>query len=100
MIVSITNFYLYTGLTASASDSFAVKAAMDENGVEYTHLHYADSSQHEDVLSAVSSWFPENPPLTDFPFLVYDERHDDFSVVKRILVGKNEIIAAIEDDAI
>jgi hypothetical protein len=96
MIVENANIYLYTGLTASASDSFAAKDALDTAGVQYTHLHYADSSQHEGVFSAISTWFPESDPITDFPFVVYDERHDDWSVHKRCLVGKDTIIGAIE----
>jgi hypothetical protein len=97
MIVSKANIFLYTGFTATASESFAAKSALDAAGVEYTNLHYADSSQHEDVFAAISSWFPESPPVTSFPFLVYDERHDDYSVYRRIIRGAEGIIASASE---
>lgn len=90
MIVGIANIYLYTGLTPSGGDSYAAKQWMEDQGIEYVHLHYAEPAQHESVFEALRTWFPEQEIL-DFPFVIYDERHDDYSVEKRCLYGLDEI---------
>lgn len=97
MIVAKADINLYTALSSTALDSIAVKEALDAAGVTYTHLHYIDPQQQADVLAAVSTWRPTEPALTAFPFLVYDERHDDYSTVRKIIVGKAAILGAVSD---
>lgn len=97
MIVAKADINLYTALSDTALDSLAAKKALDDAGVEYVHLFYVDPEQQADVLAAVSTWQPDEPPLTAFPFLVYDERHDDYSTVRKIVVGKAAILGAVSD---
>lgn len=92
MLVGIANIYLYTGLTKNATASFEAKEWMDSTGIQYTHLHYADPAQHESVFSALSTWFPdEQVAIADFPFVIYDERHDDYTSAPCLLYGLDEI---------
>lgn len=97
MIVAKTAINLYTALSNTALDSLAAKEALDAAGVTYTHLHYTDAAQQQAVLDAVNTWQPDKPKLTTFPFLVYDEHHDDYSTVRRIIPGKASIIGAVSD---
>lgn len=97
MIVAKAEINLYAALSDTALDSLEVKKALDAAGVKYTHLFYIESEQQEAVLAAVSTWRPDEPPLKDFPFLVYDERHDDYSVIRRVVVGKSAILGAVSD---
>lgn len=97
MVVAKANLNLYTALSDTALDSLAAKNALDAAGADYTHLHYVDSAQQADVLAAVSTWYPDKPALTAFPFLVYDERHDDYSTVRKIVIGKAAILGAVSD---
>lgn len=94
MIVGIANIYLYTALTATASDSFEAKTWMDQSGVSYTHLHYHDINQVQDVLSAISTWFPSQLPLLDFPFVTYEERYNNFTSNVKLLRDKQSILAS------
>lgn len=96
MIVGIANIYLYTGLTKNGGGPSAeAKAWLDEQGVEYTHLHYGDPEQHASVFEALSTWFPnEDVSIADFPFVVYEERQDDYSAVQRLLYGLEAITSS------
>lgn len=96
MIVGIANIYLYSGLTKTGGGASAeAKEWLDAQGIEYTHLHYGDPAQHESVFSALSTWFPnEEVAIADFPFVVYEERHDDYSTVQRLLYGLDAITSS------
>ena len=96
MIVGIANIYLYTGLTKNGGGASAeAKEWMDAQGFEYTHLHYADAAQHTSVFDALSTWFPNGDVvINDFPFVIYEERHDDFSSEQRILYGLDAITSS------
>lgn len=92
MIVGIANVYLYTGLTKNGAACVDAKEWLDAEGIEYSHLHYGDPAQHESVFSALGTWFPaEEVAIADFPFVVYEERHDDYSSVQRLLYGVDAI---------
>jgi hypothetical protein len=90
-IVKIDQVHLYTGLTETASDSYAAKKWMDDNGVEYIHLHYGDETQHEVVFSALSTWWPTESVITQFPFVTYREIHDDYSTINLSIRGLEAI---------
>lgn len=92
MIVGIKDVYLYSGLTETGgSDCAKAKKFLDDAGIEYQHLFYGDPAQHEEVLSAITTWFPDRDPVEDFPFVIYDEKHDDYTTVKKLLYGLAEI---------
>jgi hypothetical protein len=90
MIVVIKDVYLYTGLTTTGgNDSAAAYQWLQDNNIEFTHLSYNDSSQYESVFNALNTW--DIGEFTDFPFVIYDEKHDDFTAVKQALIGLDAI---------
>ena len=90
MIVGIAKIYLYTGLTPTGgNDSALARQWLDDNNIEYTNLWYGDSAQHQSVFDALNTWGIGE--FNDFPFIVYDERHDDFTTVKQSLIGLDAI---------
>ena len=92
MIVGIANVYLYTGLSDSASLSYEAKKWLEENQISFNHLHYADDKQFKSVFDALNSWWPNSTiTINDFPFIVYDERHDDYSSIVRLIYGLQSI---------
>lgn len=105
MIVGTANVHLYTAFDATALDAIDCYEALTAAEVSFTHLHYTDPAQRQQVLAAVSTWhnpyLPEEqqqprPPVTAFPFVTYDERHDDYTSVRRVVEGKDAILALIE----
>jgi hypothetical protein len=91
MLVRITDIYLYTGLTSTGGNNSALaKQWMDDNNIVYTHLWYMDSVQHADVFEAMNTW--NLGTFSDFPFVIYDEIHDDSeTIVRQALIGLSEI---------
>jgi hypothetical protein len=95
MIVGIASVYLYTGLDESASKSYEAKKWLEENEIQFAHLHYADHMQFESVFTALNTWWPHSTiPITEFPFVVYDERHHDYSSIVRLIYGLEAIKAS------
>lgn len=90
-VVRISDIHLYTGLTASASDSFAAKKWCDENKINYIHLHYGDDSQHREVFSTLSTWFPGQKDIVDFPIITYHEHYSDSGNLVKSIVGLKNI---------
>jgi hypothetical protein len=93
MLVGITNIYLYTGLSSTGADSAEALAWMQDNNIPHTHLHYGDPAQHQSVFDAVGTWTfgGATIELTEFPFVIYEERHDDYSTVHQCLYGLDAI---------
>lgn len=90
MLVGIKDIYLYTGLTdTSNNDSDAALQWMTDNNIDFTHLWYGDASQHEAVFGALNSW--SIGEFSDFPFVIYDEKHDDYTAVRQALIGLDAI---------
>ena len=84
MLIKIIHVHLYTANTSEEACNQA-KQWLDDNGVEYTHLHYGDESQHPDVLNALNSWFGTS--FTQFPIVVYDEIYDDQPSQRAFIYG-------------
>lgn len=82
-ITKIDSIYLYTDLTWAedeVSDSVEARKYLDDNGVEYIHLNYADPTQHEAALSPLRTWlFTDglHEEINEFPLVIYSEVHDD-----------------------
>jgi hypothetical protein len=90
MIVGIANIYLYTGLTPTGgNDSDVAEKWLKDNNIEFIHLWYGDPAQHTSVFESLNTW--NIGEFTDFPFVIYDERHDDYSTVKQALIGLDAI---------
>lgn len=90
MIVGIKDVYLYTGLTETGGNDCA-KAInwLNANNVTFKHLLYGDIAQHDALFEALNTW--GIGVFSDFPFVIYDEVHDDYSVVKQALIGLDAI---------
>lgn len=93
MLVGIANIYLYTGLSSTGADSAEALAWMQDNNIPFEHLHYGDPAHHPNVFEALSTWTfnGANIELTEFPFVIYEERHDDYSTVLQCLYGLDAI---------
>jgi hypothetical protein len=90
MIVGIKDIYLYTGLTPTGGNDSALAIQwLDENNIEYSHLWYSDPAQHAEVFNALNTWGIGT--FSDFPFVIYDEMNDDYTTVRRSLIGLNAI---------
>lgn len=92
MIVGIKNVYLYTGLTATGGNDCATAIEwLDANNIAYNHLWYGDPKQHQSVFDSLNTWGIGT--FSDFPFVIYEEVHDDYSNVTQALIG----LQAIQD---
>lgn len=90
MIIGIKDVYLYSGLTPTGgNDSASALLWLQENNIQFTHLWYGDTAQHASVFEAMNTWGIGT--FSDFPFVVYDEVHDDNTTVKLALNGLSEI---------
>ena len=93
-ITKIDSIYLYTNLTwaeGETSDSVEARKYLDDNGVQYIHLNYADPAQHEAALAPLRTWMFSDglhTEITDFPFIIYSEVHDDMdsSMYPKVLI--------------
>lgn len=90
MIVGIRNIYLYTGLTPTGGDNSARALTwLRENNIPHEHLWYGEPNQHPEVFSSLNTW--NIGEFADFPFVIYDELHDDYTVIKQSLIGLEAI---------
>jgi hypothetical protein len=90
MIIGIKDVYLYSGLTPTGGNDSALAIQwLEENNIEFTHLWYGDATQHAGVFDAINTWGIGT--FSDFPFVVYDEVHDDDTTVRQALNGLSEI---------
>lgn len=90
MIVGIENIDFYIGLTPTGSnDSVLAHMWLDEQNVPYRFMWYGDRNQHADLFAALNTW--NIGTFSDFPFIIYDEKHDDFTTTKQCLIGLDAI---------
>jgi hypothetical protein len=90
MIIGIKDIYLYSGLTPTGGNNSALAVQwLKQNNIVFTHLWYGDEEQHAGVFNAINTW--NLGTFSDFPFVIYDEIHDDNTVVKQALNGLSEI---------
>jgi hypothetical protein len=115
MLVKLGAIHLYTD---TSEDSTAITNWFKENGVYsgnwqkpeeveatagFENLHYGDPSAHEGVFAALNTWTFANGDgpdgkfeFTGFPFLTYQEIHDDLQVGQvapvAAIIGAEEIM--------
>jgi len=90
MIVGIKDIFLYTGLTPNGGNDSAIALQwMIDNNIPHDNLWYGDPAQHSSVFAALNTWGIGE--FTDFPFVIYDEKHDDFTITKQALIGLDAI---------
>jgi hypothetical protein len=99
-ITKIDSIYLYTNLTWAedeVSDSVEAKKYLEDNGVQFIHLNYADPVQHEAALAPLRTWLfadGQHEEITEFPLVIYSEVHDDLETAfypKVLLYGLDAI---------
>lgn len=95
------NFYLYTGFNSSAPQAYEAFQHMKASGIEFSHMHYADPVQHEEVIKWANENFANTPyaaNVLDFPFVTYDKAFDfkDNPPRETVLVYGVDAIKAID----
>lgn len=102
----IEEIYLYVCSKTQLQDTFELYAWFDHSGIPYVKMDYSDPATHADCLRPLNTWWQpdENgvtqPPLTDFPFVIYTEVHSDKPVSylpRKYIAGKDNIIAQMPD---
>lgn len=105
-MIKIDSIYLSTGFPDQNGDSASAKKFLDDNQVNYKHLHYASEAQWESVFSAISTW---EDYITDkngnvdksqtikvavdaFPILHYDVVNDDYTRTRVVVAGLSQIL--------
>lgn len=82
-----------------SSDSYKAKAYLDNLGIKYNWLNYADPAQHADVFPPLNNWIFEDGYHTfnEFPFLFYTKCDDELPLEqwpKAVLMGLQNIQSA------
>jgi hypothetical protein len=85
------NFALYTAFDENAAQSIEAVKTMQASGIEFSHVHYFDFNQMQEVLASVQTWFTEseNVGLPDaYPFVLYEQAYDitDTPARKSVLI--------------
>lgn len=95
------NFYLYSGFNTSANDSFTAYQHLKATGINFTHLHYGDPAQHEEVINWVNNTFKGTPyeiVVENFPFVTYEKAFDVRDTPPRELVLINGLQNILNTD--
>lgn len=103
-LAKIDEVFLYTSSIENPVETHELHAWFDHSGIPYNKLDYRDVTQIPEVLSALNTWWQPDeegvvqPPLTQFPFVVYTEIHSDKWVSylpRKYIQGKDNIIAEL-----
>lgn len=100
-LVKISKVYLIVGLGDTpevAADCVVAKNMLDQNGIKYTILHYADKVDHDANCKALSTWtwgidFHQRT-LTKFPIVYWTEYFDDYERFLDVAEGSVELAAS------
>lgn len=91
------NFALYTAFDQNSASSIEAVHAMKASGIEFSHVHYFDFQQMQDVLASLQTWFAETEQAglpTEYPFVIYEQAFDIFDTPPRksvLVYGLNAI---------
>lgn len=89
MIEKIRKIYLYASSSLESEDA---KKWLDDNNVPYEFLWYGDKTQHSEVFNALNTWtFGNSITISKFPFVLYNEMHDNGDVIIQCLYGLDNI---------
>jgi hypothetical protein len=94
MLEKIRKIHLYVGKTQlGESDGVLAKEWLDTNEIPYSYLWYGDPAQHPEVFAALATWpFGIPVEITDFPFVIYNEMHENGDVIAQCLYGLDAIV--------
>lgn len=106
-VARIEEITVYTSSTEDAVGTHELNAWFDHSGITHRKLDFNDLAQIPTVLEALNTWWrpnesdpdwPNIPPATAFPLVVYTEVHSDRTVSflpRRYIYGKDNIIAQL-----
>lgn len=96
-LVKISEVMLYAGYTASVQRVFEIKKILDEAGIKYTFMNYADESAHPQLFSSLSTWWWGKQPdakqvkFTDFPIVTWKEFYNDWTTAVYNVTSKESL---------
>lgn len=105
-MIKIDDICLSTSFPDENGEGGVAKRFLDDNGVQYKHLHYADSSQWQLVFDAFGTWEAYDSDgdgeddkirmvkvnVTAFPILHYDIITDDYRRERVVIQGAQNIL--------
>lgn len=105
MIVKIVDVRLYVTPHRGVEEGNRMREALIAAGVPYIEMMYRDKTQLSAVTAAVATWSfgreLRKLETLDFPFVTWDEYHDDFEKpveiardvtgLKKLLENKNRV---------
>ena len=103
-LAKIDEVYVYTNSATDPVTTYELHAWFDHSGIEHTKLNYVDRSMLSEVIDPLNTWWRKDengdvqPPLTNFPFVVYTEVRTDVDpnvYPKKYIAGKDNIIAQL-----
>lgn len=102
----IEEIFVYTYSPDDSLGTHELHAWFDHSGIPHVKLDYKGNANKKDVLDPLNTWWQpdENgitqPPLLDFPFVVYTEVHSDKTISylpRKYIQGKDEIMNKLPD---
>lgn len=105
-MIKIDDICLSTSFPDENGEGGVAKKYLDDNGVQYKHLHYADPGQWQYVFDAFATWEAYDSDgdgvfdktriakvnVTGFPILHYDVITDDYRRERVVIQGASNIV--------
>lgn len=105
-MIKIDNIYLSTGFPDQNGEGGIAKKFLDDNSVQYVHLHYADPRQWQSVFDAFGTWEAYDSDgdgkfdssrmvkanVFAFPILHYDVITEDYKRERVVIQGAQNIL--------
>lgn len=73
------NFTLYTAFDENSAASIEAVKVLGASGIKFSHVHYYDFQQKDEVLASLQTWFLETESAglpKAYPFLIYEQAFD------------------------
>ena len=95
------NFTLYTAFDENAAQSIEAVKALKATGLNFSHVHYFDFDQMNDVLGSLQTWFADTADAglpQAYPFVIYEQAFDilDTPPRKPVLIHGLDAITATD----
>lgn len=93
--VQNSNFYLYTAFDSTAANGVQAMEHLNENGIEYQHMHYwnnADGILNWAIQNFANTEYAVESPT--FPFVVYEKIYSEGYPQQVLVHGIENILSA------
>jgi hypothetical protein len=80
------NFGLYTALDSTALESLEALTILKNSGILFSHIHYFDTQQMQEVINSLKTWFVETEHAglpENYPFVIYQKAYDITDTIAR-----------------